>query len=392
MRPDEKVTQSESSDKKHKCLYCSTEFTRHHNLQSHLLTHHQEKPYRCQECHSRFYRAFDLKRHLQLHVEELPHVCAKCNWRFTNRNDLAHHNKGNGGCAESRSSAGSIGGDGGEGPVKGTPYTSNDASHELQHTDEGFEIASKHGLNKPSSKPYESQSTSREYEAWSSSSDSLSELDSMKSDIESQAHKRHLWCIELLEDYVSNLMDLLPTIQACCHMERIPSSEESEAKQHQIPQSTPAAAPYVVLIQDKFPSIDSNLARRLGEATWQRVCRRLDLLRHAEDLPLKGKNRLSPEVEDDDKEEVEEEEGYPSQIIPISDILDSGLGTSLPTASRHAATVSSHASFISTESAANRGALRVPSIPAGAFFGLHFRCQFCQLSVKVRNRIEWKYV
>ncbi|KAK6614584.1 zinc finger protein crol gamma [Botrytis cinerea] len=33
------------SQKKHKCPYCETEFTRHHNLKSHLLTHSQEKPY-----------------------------------------------------------------------------------------------------------------------------------------------------------------------------------------------------------------------------------------------------------------------------------------------------------------------------------------------------------
>jgi hypothetical protein len=35
------------SNKKHRCPYCATEFTRHHNLKSHLLTHSQDKPYVC---------------------------------------------------------------------------------------------------------------------------------------------------------------------------------------------------------------------------------------------------------------------------------------------------------------------------------------------------------
>lgn len=93
-----------TQSKKHKCPFCDVEFTRHHNLKSHLLTHSQEKPYECTTCHQRFRRLHDLKRHRKLHTGEKPHICPKCDRKFARGDALARHNKGAGGCAGRRHS------------------------------------------------------------------------------------------------------------------------------------------------------------------------------------------------------------------------------------------------------------------------------------------------
>jgi hypothetical protein len=108
---DQQLAPRSPSQKRHKCPYCETEFTRHHNLKSHLLTHSQEKPYVCSTCPLRFRRLHDLKRHMKLHTGERPHICPKCDRKFARGDALARHSKGQGGCAGRRASMGSFGGD-----------------------------------------------------------------------------------------------------------------------------------------------------------------------------------------------------------------------------------------------------------------------------------------
>lgn len=118
-----------SGVKKHKCPHCATEFTRHHNLKSHLLTHSQEKPYACQQCSAKFRRLHDLKRHTKLHTGERPHICNKCGRKFARGDALARHNKGPGGCAGRRGSFDDDGfGEGGSGDegMEDVVYANND--------------------------------------------------------------------------------------------------------------------------------------------------------------------------------------------------------------------------------------------------------------------------
>ena len=98
---DEDGSESPSVNR-HKCPHCSREFTRQHNLESHMLTHSQEKPYECPTCQARFKRLFDLNRHTKIHISERPHTCLKCGRRFARSDSLARHNQA--GCAGRQSS------------------------------------------------------------------------------------------------------------------------------------------------------------------------------------------------------------------------------------------------------------------------------------------------
>ncbi|KAI0009735.1 hypothetical protein F4779DRAFT_580465 [Xylariaceae sp. FL0662B] len=125
MTPNQPAIPRSPNSKKHKCPFCETEFTRHHNLKSHLLTHSQEKPYVCQTCNMRFRRLHDLKRHTKLHTGEKPHVCPKCDRKFARGDALARHSKGPGGCVGRRSSLGSFLG---EDDVEGASHIEGDTS------------------------------------------------------------------------------------------------------------------------------------------------------------------------------------------------------------------------------------------------------------------------
>ena len=174
--------------------------------------------------------------------------------------------------------------------------------------------------------------------------------------------------VRIIQIQTSHLIRVGPTIQ------KVLACAEKTESQYFFPPVAPfrisgPAHYYVSLIQERFPQAQDSLVARLGEANWQRHNHVRQGLLH---------------------KQVDYVENATSVFRPYSTFHDSGLGTSKPEQSEDAA---SHTSFLSSNSEAKRGVLRVPQAPEQVTKGESFPCPICgQTQRKIRNRLDWKSV
>lgn len=174
---------------------------------------------------------------------------------------------------------------------------------------------------------------------------------------------------------VESLMNVLPTIDSCCNEQSVESRSQADPirKPHDTYVSD-KAQPFVNQILDKFPSMEGKLAQRSGQANWERYLRLRSLQGHLAEGPSQA-----------------EELATRSIFQPFTEFQDSGLGSSLPATTIYAKSNASHASFMSTQSAHDRRAFRVPQTPKAVLAGMPFECEICHSLVSgVKNRVQWK--
>lgn len=122
----------------------------------------------------------------------------------------------------------------------------------------------------------------------SDSSDSDSDEDA---DNQATTH-RHMQSLNQIDNHVTNLMDLLPTLHYSSKIECHPRVEASQSMLQMSSELAIAARPYIVQVHDKFRNIDKDLANRIGEANWQRYLRVKNFARDKRGTTMK-KSRLS---------------------------------------------------------------------------------------------------
>ena len=170
---------------------------------------------------------------------------------------------------------------------------------------------------------------------------------------------------EIIKFGIACLTELAPTLQR-----NIVRDEDRVSEQAEI---------YVSIAREKFKKADLNLIQRLGQANWQRHRRIRDMMfRFEEGI----EEKLVPGTTHPTDH---------STCPPSTTFNDSGLGTTITSASQYAASAASHTSFASTVEEGVRKSLRVPSMPPEAADGKPFQCFICgTLQLRIRNRIDWK--
>lgn len=222
---------------------------------------------------------------------------------------------------------------------------------------------------------------------------------------------------ELIEDlytYMESLQDLTPSLEyPAVDTQQIGTTATLTDDLSSVSE---LARPFVVIIMDRFPSIDFPLARKLGESNWIRRER----LR--EKLASQSVNNEQVSSNDDVGQETivdgnviafenqvmrDAAPPAPSQytrsitsryqsITTTSGFSEPSLFDSVPArgpvTSAHRHVAESVTSFATSMAGAfHNGQRRVPSLPTGHDFTAPFRCQFCGKSLEsIQNRADWE--
>ncbi|KAL4805217.1 hypothetical protein BDV18DRAFT_26095 [Aspergillus unguis] len=172
---------------------------------------------------------------------------------------------------------------------------------------------------------------------------------------------------ERLHCYISCLMELGPSIERQIGNIQYKLDQQASPELNRFSLSE-NAQPFAIRIKDRFKDAKVPLAERLAEANWERSVR---FMTH----------------------EFNSARSVPDTVMtlfkPFSIFYDSGLGTSVPSRSQYANTVSSHSSFISM-AGEDEGRPRVPPLPQEGQNYRAFQCPFCGTHIRCRNRIDWK--
>ncbi|KAL9106670.1 MAG: hypothetical protein Q9227_008322 [Pyrenula ochraceoflavens] len=206
--------------------------------------------------------------------------------------------------------------------------------------------------------------------------DSSSDNDSESSDDAAPAELiKHLRRIASL---TKCLMALLPSLQRASYLTSNIEKYQASVSASSFKVSNPAY-PFVSQILEKFQSINTRLADRLGQANWERYQR------------IRQRTEIMSNSDPKDEQGVDLDPAPKSLFQPMSMFHDSGIGSSCAPVSAYAVSNASHRSLLSDLEGKDPSSLRVPETPAQVALGQPFDCHICGRTLSnIKNRIHWK--
>lgn len=143
------------------------------------------------------------------------------------------------------------------------------------------------------------------------------------------------------------------------------------------------ASHYCRKILDRFPLMDKRLVERLGVASWQRHNRVRETLGAATEVSSPGDHLFEEEGSTDQSEG--------DALERSTKFHDSGLGTTIRTASKYTASQDSYQSFMSSKADIDGGCAKLPTLPSEALSAKPFTCSVCGCLVRnVKNKLQWR--
>ncbi|MCJ1476429.1 hypothetical protein MMC13_005095 [Lambiella insularis] len=141
---------------------------------------------------------------------------------------------------------------------------------------------------------------------------------------------------------------------------------------------------YCRKILDRFPLLDTRLVERFGLASWKRHKR----VRESLDAIAEVASFDDPQF--DDYGLIPQLDGQAADRS--TNFHDSGLGTTIRTASKYAASQASFQSFMSSRADIEGGHARLPPLPSETLFGKPFNCSICGGIIRdVKSKLQWRH-
>jgi hypothetical protein len=216
--------------------------------------------------------------------------------------------------------------------------------------------------------------------------------------------------IEDLSTYMESLVDLAPSLEHPAT--DIFIYDTSIAPIDDLSSVPEAARPFVVILKDRFPSIEPGLGRKLGEVNWlrrERLRQKLAVVAQVDSTPptlftddrsdgdtVIAPNNQSAHLSAPSVHSTVRPPSHYRSVTTQSTFSDPSLFDSdsiaAPRQRRNLPAAESVTSFVtSLADGPEYGQRRIPPLPDNHDFDAPFQCQVCgDTQLNIRNRADWK--